>query len=1014
MKRLLFSIATLLWSLSLWAGPVTAEQARQKAIRFLQGNSPQGARRASPTKARQLKVAATGRDDSYYIFNVEDNGGFVVVSGEDATEEILGYSDGGNINPDNMPCGMKMLLDSYAEQIEYLRTNGITKEENTSAQNSEESYIIPKDKRTYYHQHKPYNYLIPKEFRDKDYPAGCVAIAMTGLLYAHKWPKVTTLEIPKYSWYDKEDHPWTLDGIPANTKIDWNNILESYKDYEDSDREDEKTFAIADLVRIVGTSVKTAYDAKGSGSDIEYIAKALKKYFDYDNSVKYLKRKNYSYEEWISMLREEIVNRGPVVYSGKVSWDNLFTNPEGHAFLLEGYKGEKFYVNFGWGDGSSENTLFLLDLIKAKIKDEDGNVIDANFVYNQEAIFNVKPTPHSILEATEVYLDRADFTEFTITSSSAQGRITFTNKGEAQNSKLSIMLTEVETGRYQKTDFDTNILPDDSGTYNFSFSGLTVGNHYVLSALDIFGEVVYHSAELLCVDSSVFTEPEAEDDSGPRQLARFEYWFDNDFSGRQSITLSKSGTVVRDAIDTNELDDGLHRLNYRVLRDDGRYSAVSSSSFLKLSKEEKGSLSYWIDDNRDKMTTLDLADTDDDQLLELDLTDVAPGYHQLNIQVAMAGSALGTVYSTGVIKLSTAPANQLEYWFDDNIADSKRLTGKRAEGGDAGFIYTEEIDMSSLSPGFHRLNMRPVSGYGQSNGAVMSRPVLKLSNAVADHLEYWFDGDMTNIYQLSGQRAEGGESGYIYDCDFDLSSLSQGLHRLSLRATSSDGTNKSMVVENSVLKLSGGDATTLEYWFDGNRNTVRTLTGRRAEGGSLAGIRGCIFTNELNLEGIAPGHHRLYYRGVSADGNAATAVSTASVVVSVEHSSQEPATLVAYTLTLDDETVVAEGTLDATGETMFTYVLDTEGLTETNHTLTATFWNSFGESITQESVFYAGVLTADGDVNGDGSVDVGDVMAVINCMAGAGNADPAAADVNGDGTVDVGDVMAVINKMAGL
>ena len=58
--------------------------------------------------------------------------------------------------------------------------------------------------------------------------------------------------------------------------------------------------------------------------------------------------------------------------------------------------------------------------------------------------------------------------------------------------------------------------------------------------------------------------------------------------------------------------------------------------------------------------------------------------------------------------------------------------------------------------------------------------------------------------------------------------------------------------------------------------------------------------------------------------------------------------------------------------------------------------------------------TKKGDVNGDGKVNVGDIMAVINVMAGLdGEAEKAAADVNGDGKVNVGDIMAVINIMAG-
>ena len=62
-----------------------------------------------------------------------------------------------------------------------------------------------------------------------------------------------------------------------------------------------------------------------------------------------------------------------------------------------------------------------------------------------------------------------------------------------------------------------------------------------------------------------------------------------------------------------------------------------------------------------------------------------------------------------------------------------------------------------------------------------------------------------------------------------------------------------------------------------------------------------------------------------------------------------------------------------------------------------------------------GPLTTKGDVNGDGKVDVGDIMAIINAMTTAvpgASASGRAVDVNGDGKVDVGDIMAVINLMA--
>lgn len=56
----------------------------------------------------------------------------------------------------------------------------------------------------------------------------------------------------------------------------------------------------------------------------------------------------------------------------------------------------------------------------------------------------------------------------------------------------------------------------------------------------------------------------------------------------------------------------------------------------------------------------------------------------------------------------------------------------------------------------------------------------------------------------------------------------------------------------------------------------------------------------------------------------------------------------------------------------------------------------------------------DGDVNSDGVVDVGDVMSIINVMAGieTDTVNKVSADLNGDGNVDVGDVMYIINAMS--
>ena len=57
---------------------------------------------------------------------------------------------------------------------------------------------------------------------------------------------------------------------------------------------------------------------------------------------------------------------------------------------------------------------------------------------------------------------------------------------------------------------------------------------------------------------------------------------------------------------------------------------------------------------------------------------------------------------------------------------------------------------------------------------------------------------------------------------------------------------------------------------------------------------------------------------------------------------------------------------------------------------------------------------ADGDVNGDGRVNVSDVTALINMIMGLTTMDESLADVNGDGRVNVSDVTALINIILGI
>ena len=67
----------------------------------------------------------------FYIYNVENNGGFVIVSGDDAIGNIIGYSDNGTFDLEGAPDNVVTMMQMFARRLYRLRkrrrTSGTTR-----------------------------------------------------------------------------------------------------------------------------------------------------------------------------------------------------------------------------------------------------------------------------------------------------------------------------------------------------------------------------------------------------------------------------------------------------------------------------------------------------------------------------------------------------------------------------------------------------------------------------------------------------------------------------------------------------------------------------------------------------------------------------------------------------------------------------------------------------------------------------------------------------------------------
>lgn len=374
MKRTILLFLSVMMTVIMTAGDVTPQQALQQAQKFLQ-QTPSGMKR-SQAEVPQLKMV--GRVSGLYVFNAEANQGYVIVSNDDRTAPILGYSETGTLDPDNMPCNMRAWLQGYADEIAWLNEHNIqltgiaTLPRRTASAVKEP--IAPLVK-THWNQGSPYNDNCPEYTSGEKSVTGCVATAMAQAMYYHQFANMTG-EIPGYT---TGSYGINVAALPA-VDFDWANMQLEYTGSET----DEQKAAVALLMQYCGAAVEMDYGSVSSSNTTEVVT-ALKTYFGYNSTAQMAVRSLYTYNEWIELIYNELKQNRPVVYGGQSSGG-------GHEFVCDGYQGEDyFHINWGWG-GMSDN-YFKLSALDSDHQGIGGSSSTDGYHYGQDAVVGVqKPT----------------------------------------------------------------------------------------------------------------------------------------------------------------------------------------------------------------------------------------------------------------------------------------------------------------------------------------------------------------------------------------------------------------------------------------------------------------------------------------------------------------------------------------------------------------------------------------------------------------------------------------------
>lgn len=372
----------LLWILSLLsflyvgARPITKSAAENIARGFMSKRCSKSASLACLPHKSAVK-GSSGDVAPYYIFNIGNREGFVIVSGDDNAEPVLGYSDRGELDLDNMPANM----------VEWLRLNELYVENcakressivGTSRTGSGTVVVEPLLGDIMWGQDFPFNEMCPTYYsggQDLHYYVGCVATAATQIMRYYRYPQQGT---GSKSYVFKGQ---TLSADFGNTTYDWDNMLAFYPSDGVSQ---EQIDAAATLAYHFGVSVEMEYAENGSGALSMLVPHALKTYFGYDKATTMRRRNFYSATEWLELIKHELDNNRPVYY-GATSDSGL----GGHAFVCDGYDSEG-YVHINWGWYGMSNGYFLVNHLNPDDLGEGGGT--GGYNTDQEIITGIQPS----------------------------------------------------------------------------------------------------------------------------------------------------------------------------------------------------------------------------------------------------------------------------------------------------------------------------------------------------------------------------------------------------------------------------------------------------------------------------------------------------------------------------------------------------------------------------------------------------------------------------------------------
>ncbi|MDA3880970.1 MAG: C10 family peptidase [Prolixibacteraceae bacterium] len=377
-RYLLFLLLVIIQVTSVFAGGVSVNEIKQIALNW---QNAYGNKNYYGKDILKIDTFKESGEDLIYIVSFKPEG-WVMVSANNKTEPVLGYSVSSVFDMDKIPVQFQGWVEGLQNEIRAVSADenytpapdlagkwSVLKSANADIVKLKSSTAISAGPllSTTWNQGQYFNELAPEDASSSAGNGhvwiGCVATAMAQVMKYWSYP-VSGIGSHSYN----HSNYGTQFADFGNSTYDW----DAMPNHLNSGNSEVQKISYHTAV-----AVNMDFGPGGSGAYLTNARDALSDYFKYNTTV-FLSDKNEWDSDllWMQMLRDEIDNGRPVIYSGYNA-----SLSSGHAFVCDGYSsGDFFHFNWGWGGYADGN--FLLTALEPAGRD---------YTTNQSAIFGVEP-----------------------------------------------------------------------------------------------------------------------------------------------------------------------------------------------------------------------------------------------------------------------------------------------------------------------------------------------------------------------------------------------------------------------------------------------------------------------------------------------------------------------------------------------------------------------------------------------------------------------------------------------